>query len=390
MLNNLDFTFKGSGLSFFSCGSLHSQSDVLYITNHKIPIATKNKMSKPLIGITLGDPGGVGPEITIKAVTSTKLNDCADFIIIGSELVLSKAAGVCGFYLEFCSDQNSSNFTGKEFKLKSIKGGALVQSPKLSLIPIETFKSNEFQIAKPVGENGNASIQYIFKGIDLALSGDIDGLVTAPINKEAIKAGGFNYPGHTELLKERTKSENVVMLMVGDVLRVAFVTSHVALKDVPQLINIDNIVSTIMIANSGLEKYFRFNRPRIAVCGLNPHSGEAGRFGKEELDIIIPAIELAREKGVNCVGPVPPDVVFFQMRKGEYDAVVALYHDQGAIPLKLLAFETGVNITLGIPIIRVSPDHGTAYDIAWQGNANPDSMIEAIRHAVMMGGRETQ
>ncbi len=341
-------------------------------------------MNKPLIGITMGDPGGVGPEITLKAITSHALTDCADFLIIGSEQVLQKAAEINKYSLKLTPDQNKFDQKWKEFEITTNPGKSDTQTLKTYLLPVDAFDFDKFVTCKPTAANGKASIEYIFKGIDLALAETIAGLVTAPINKEAIKAGGFEYPGHTELLKERTNSEKVVMLMVGDKLRVAFVTSHVALKDVPKLISIDNIVSTISIANDGLKRYFKLDNPRIAVCGLNPHSGEAGRFGREELDIIIPAVNKAKSMGVNCVGPVPPDVVFFQARKGEYDAVVALYHDQGAIPLKLLAFETGVNITLGIPIIRVSPDHGTAYDIAWKGIANPDSMIEAIRHTIMM------
>ena len=341
-------------------------------------------MTKPLIGITMGDPGGVGPEIVLKAIISSEFENSADFLIIGTEHTLQKAGEICGLSLDFMSNQNENCADSKEFKIISSTNKSKTGSSRTFFLPVDNLDHVAFQQCKPTAANGKASIEYIFRGVDLALEGTIAGLVTAPINKEAIKAGGFDYPGHTELLKERTNSKKVVMLMVGDKLRVAFVTSHVALKDVPKLINIEGIVSTITIANEGLKKFFKLENPRIAVCGLNPHSGEAGRFGDEELNIIIPAINEAKSKGINCTGPVPPDVVFFQARKGEYDAVIALYHDQGAIPLKLLAFETGVNITLGIPIIRVSPDHGTAYDIAWKGVANPDSMIEAIKHTIMM------
>lgn len=357
-------------------------------------------MKKPLIGITMGDPCGIGPEIIVKSISSPELENRADFLIIGSKQVLLKAAETSNLSLEFELNQNKPNMPGLEFKLKPVllntnlpnfnttNTQAHISVAKLFLLQIDNFSADECTLRKPTLEGGRASIEYVFTGIDLALNGTINGLVTAPINKEAVKAGGFDYPGHTELLKERTNSEKVVMLMVGDKLRVAFVTSHVSLKKVPELINIDNIFSTIMITAVALKKYFQFNNPRIAVCGLNPHSGEAGRFGTEEMDFVIPAIEKAKDEGINCIGPVPPDVVFFKARKGEYDAVIALYHDQGAIPLKLLAFESGVNITLGIPIIRTSPDHGTAYDIAWSNNANPGSMIEAVKFAIMMGSKK--
>ena len=237
---------------------------------------------------------------------------------------------------------------------------------------------------RATAEGGELSVQCVIKGINLAMNKHIDALVTAPICKEAILLSGYGYPGHTEMLHTFSGVECVVMLMVGGKLRVAFATTHIAIKDVPQSITTEGILGTITICSEGLKQYYGLKMPRIAVCGLNPHAGEEGIFGDEERKIIIPAIEKARKKGIHCDGPVSADTVFYKALKGAYDVVVAIYHDQGAIPLKLHAFETGVNITLGIPFVRTSPDHGTAYDIAGKGIADPRSMIEAIKTAVRM------
>ncbi|MFQ5863031.1 MAG: PdxA family protein, partial [Candidatus Brocadiales bacterium] len=215
-------------------------------------------------------------------------------------------------------------------------------------------------------------------------------LVTAPISKEAVRMAGYPYPGHTEMLKERTGSDRAVMMMLGPKnLRISFVTIHVALKDVVGLISTENIFSTIMVTANGLEQFFAIPRPqqRIGVCALNPHSGEGGWMGPEESEVILPALELARKEGVNCSGPIASDVIFHKAVEGEFDAVVSLYHDQGTIPIKLLAFDSGVNLTLGLPIVRTSPTHGTAFDIAGRGVANPGSMLEAIKVAGRLARR---
>lgn len=339
----------------------------------------------------MGDPGGIGPEIILKTLFTgdTQFADCADFLIIGSLPVLKKVSAHCGISIQFAACHAirlPDNADLLSVTAEHVSGSQPHDAarPQTLLLPIDNFPSVDCFTAKPTSSGGRASIEYILSGIDLAVTGKIDAIVTAPINKEAIKLGGYLYPGHTELLKERTGSDNVVMLMAGGGLMVAFVTSHIALKDVPATISADNVLATIVTAYDGLKRYLSIERPRIAVCGLNPHSGEAGRFGSEEADIIAPAINKAIEMGIDCTGPEPPDVVFFKARRGQFDLVIAHYHDQGAIPLKLLAFESGVNITLGIPIVRTSPDHGTAYDIAAKCIANPGSMIEAIRYAVTM------
>ena len=224
----------------------------------------------------------------------------------------------------------------------------------------------------------------ILRAVELAQAGNVDAIVTAPINKAAIHKAGYAWPGHTEMLADRTGTKKPVMMMVGGGLRVPLATTHAAIKDLPKLITRQNVLRTIEIADAALRAYFGLKAPKLAVCGLNPHAGEQGRFGVEESRRIAPAISDARERGVECAGPFPADVVFGQALKGRFDAVVAMYHDQGNIPVKLLAFESGVNVTLGLPIIRTSPDHGTAYDIVRRGIADPRSMVAAIKLAVRM------
>ena len=305
----------------------------------------------------MGDPGGIGPEVILKALTSPEIRAAANYIVIGSEKVLSNI-----------SDR--------------------VLTDNISVLDLDNFTVNNALTHKPLPESGKASVEYIMKGLNLALNGKIDALVTAPISKEAIKLSGYDYAGHTELLKEKTSVENVVMFMVGKGLRVAFVTTHLAVNEISGAINQENVFSTIQITATGLKTFFGIDQPKIAVCGLNPHCGDGDRFGTEERDVIIPAIERAQEMGIDCHGPLSADTVFNKALNGEFDIVVVQFHDQGAIPIKMHAFDSGVNITLGIPVIRTSPTHGTAFDIAGKGIADPGSMIEAIRTAVVMA--ETQ
>ena len=308
---------------------------------------------KSLIGITMGDPGGIGPEVILKALTSPEIRAAANYVVIGSEKVLSNI-----------SDR--------------------VLTDNISVLDLDNFTVNNALTHKPLPESGKASVEYILKGLDLAINGKIDALVTAPISKEAIKLAGYNYAGHTELLKEKTSVENVVMFMVGKGLRVSFVTTHLAVNEISGAINQENVFSTIQITATGLKTFFGIDQPKIAVCGLNPHCGDGDCFGTEERDVIIPAIERAQKMGINCHGPLSADTVFNKALNGEFDIVVVQFHDQGAIPIKMHAFDSGVNITLGIPVIRTSPTHGTAFDIAGKGIADPGSMIEAIKTAVMM------
>lgn len=333
----------------------------------------KDKKPKLLIGITMGDPCGIGPEIILKSLHSPTIRKSAQYVIIGNQRVFDLTARDLDLPVSY---QKISHLPDKD------------STHPVSLINIGNVNSGLMKQKKPTAEGGDLSVQCVIRGINLALSGHVDALVTAPICKEAIHLGGYGYPGHTEMLQIFSGVKRVVMLMVGGKLRVAFATTHIALKEVPQSITVDNILGTIIITDNHLKQFFGIKRPKLAVCGLNPHAGEEGIFGDEERKVIIPAIERARKKGVDCDGPVSADTIYYKAIKNGCDAVVALYHDQGAIPLKLHAFETGVNITLGIPFIRTSPDHGTAYDIAGKGVANPHSMMEAIKMAVDMSGRK--
>jgi 4-hydroxythreonine-4-phosphate dehydrogenase len=225
-------------------------------------------------------------------------------------------------------------------------------------------------------------IHYIQVASDLAIQRRIAAMVTCPINKTAMQLAGFPYNGHTELLAERTKSDNYAMMFAGDRLRVVLATIHVPLRDVPSILSKQKILRTIKLTWQTLQERFGVKTPRIAVAGLNPHAGESGMFGNEEKDIIAPAIAQARNEGVDVVGPLPPDTLFYHAAKGRYDVVVSMYHDQGLIPFKLMHFNNGVNVTIGLPIIRTSVDHGTAYDIAGTGIADPGSLIAAINMAV--------
>ncbi len=322
----------------------------------------------------MGDPGSIGPEVVLRALTSPEIRSAANYIIIGHEKVLSRTANNLGM--------------GTELQLSRIDNASLNANTDLTdninVLDLDNISVHDTLMHKPLPESGRASVEYILKGLDLALSGGIDALVTAPISKEAIKLAGFDFAGHTELLKEKTSVENVVMFMVGKGLRVSFVTTHLAVNEISEFINRENVLSTIQITADGLKTFFGIDRPKIAVCGLNPHCGDGDRFGTEERDVIMPAIERAQKMGIDCHGPLSADTVFNKALNGEFDTVVVQFHDQGTIPIKMHAFDSGVNITLGIPVIRTSPTHGTAFDIAGKGIAKPGPMIEAIKTAVMM------
>jgi 4-hydroxythreonine-4-phosphate dehydrogenase len=227
-------------------------------------------------------------------------------------------------------------------------------------------------------------MRYIEEAVQMALDGGVDAIVTGPINKESIHRAGYKFPGHTEFMADLTRTRDYVMMLGGKKLKVVLVTIHESIKSVPGLLTIDRIFKTIRITDETFKRYFSL-RPRIAVAALNPHGGENGLFGNEEKKIIIPAIKKAKRAGIAVSGPLSPDTIFYRAVKNkEYDVVVCMYHDQGLIPLKLIHFEDGVNVTLGLPIIRTSVDHGTAYDIAWKGVASPGNMVSAIEMAVSM------
>lgn len=329
---------------------------------------------KSVIGITMGDPCGIGPEVILKALSSQEIKTAAKYLVIGCKKVLSRIADSLDINNYMNVIQNDISSLNIEHFLRD----------DINLLDLNNVSIQDATAYKPLPECGRASVEYILNGINLAQRGEIDALVTSPISKEAVKMAGFEFGGHTELLKEKTSAEKVVMFMVGRRLRVSFVTTHLAVNEISRFITEESVFSAIQITATGLKTFFGISRPKIAVCGLNPHCGDGDRFGMEEKEIIIPAIKKALELGIDCHGPLSSDTVFNRAIKGEFDVVVAQFHDQGTIPIKMHAFDSGVNITLGIPIIRTSPTHGTAFDIAGKGIADPGSITEALKVAITM------
>jgi len=320
----------------------------------------------------MGEPGGVGPEVVIKAIADTEIRGLGRIVVMGDRSAFEQAARAADLSFDLPTVPVNTDRTA---------------IPELSFMPTTGAPLPELAFGEPTLAGGKASAETVVHAIDLALAGTVDAIVTAPISKEAIHAAGFDFAGHTELLAHYTQAKRSVMMMAGGGIRAALVTTHVALADVPALLTVELILETIEITDSALKRYFGIAQPHIGVCGLNPHSGEGGIFGTEEGAVIVPAIDEAKSQGIDCSGPVPADAGFYLARQGKYDALIAMYHDQGNIPVKLLAFETGVNVTLGLPIIRTSPDHGTAYDIAGKGQADPSSFKCAARMAAEMAQR---
>lgn len=308
------------------------------------------------IAVTLGDPAGIGPEIALKAILSKEIVSVCEPVIVGDRIVIEQAVEKLSL----------------PFDLKKIK-----------LIDTGEIKDRNFEKNKPTAEGGRACVSYIKKAVELALNKSVDAIVTAPISKEALKMAGFKWPGHTELLAELTGTKDYAMMFYSDKLKVILVTIHTALKNVPEMIKKEKVLKTILLAKKSCDM-MGIENPKIAVAGLNPHSGETGIFGDEEIREISPAVDKAQSMGIPVSGPYPADTLFHRAYNGEFDIIVCMYHDQGLIPLKMIAFDKAVNVTIGLPIIRTSPDHGTAYDIAWKGIANPSSMIEAIKLAARL------
>ncbi len=327
-------------------------------------------MEKPVIAITMGDPTGVGAEIIAAALAEPAIFDICRPLVLGDATAMARAVELNGasLRLELLADNtppaDDSNGT-------------------IQLRALSRLSSADLVYGRPTQACGAAMYRYITTAARLCLDGDAAAMATAPINKEALNRAGHHYPGHTELLAELTGTSEFVMMLAGDRLRVTLVTIHEALAEVPRLLTYEKVLSTIRITHHDLQRYFHPN-PRLAVLALNPHCGEAGMFGDEEVRIIAPAIATARQEGIDAVGPLSADTLFHFAAQGAYDAVVCMYHDQGLIPLKLLHFEDGVNVTLGLPIIRTSVDHGTAYDLAGTGRASAASMIAAIKLAARM------
>ena len=324
------------------------------------------KTAKPLLGITMGDPAGIGPEVIVKALSRPGVRRVCRPLVIGSPEVLARMVSALKAPLKVRS-VDLSGFAAPD--------GVI---PVLDPLPQPL---GPFTPGKVSHETGAAQAVYVEEAVERALDGSIAAIVTAPINKEAINLAGYAYPGHTEMLADLTGAMEVGMMIVGGPLRFFFVTIHAAIKDVPVLLTPERIERAIRLCHRGLTELFGIKHPLIAVAALNPHAGEGGLFGTEERTAIGPGIERALAQGFPSVGPLPADTLIRQAAQGKYDAVVAMYHDQGLIPLKLAAFGKSVNITVGLPIIRTSVDHGTAYDIVGRGVADDGSLSEAIKLA---------
>ena len=337
-------------------------------------------MSRPVLGITMGDPAGVGPEITAKALAQADVREKARPLVIGDARVMAAAARV-------------AHVTPSLRAIRTV-GEATFAPDVIEVLDLGNADPAAFQIGRVSAVCGQAAYDYIERGVRLAQDGSIAAIVTAPVNKEALAAAGVRHSGHTEILAELTGTKAYAMLLMGKELRVIHVTTHVALRRVPDLVTRERVLRTIKLGDQAMRD-LGIARPRIAVCGLNPHAGESGLFGDEEQIAIGPAIADARQGGVDATGPYPADTLMSRAAGGEFDCVVAMFHDQGHTPVKALGFRydeakkawtglSGVNVTVGLPILRVSVDHGTAFDRAGTGTANPESMVEAILVAAEM------
>jgi 4-hydroxythreonine-4-phosphate dehydrogenase len=327
-----------------------------------------------LIGISLGDVTGIGPEVTLKALASEEASDSTRYLLIGDAQ-----------HIRSLDQRLGLNLGLQPFENRGQPGRVFVANPLSEKLPLDLVAGS------PVA--ARASVRWVRDGAERCLRGELDALVTAPVNKEAIFRAGEAFVGQTELLSQLAKTNRTAMMLLGQDdrgrwLRVALATTHVPLKLVSEHLSRENVELAIELAAQACHD-LALPRARVAVCGLNPHAGEGGHMGTEEQKTIGPAVQAAQQRRLDVVGPLSADALFYYAYKGDYDAVVAMYHDQGLAPLKMVAFEQGVNWTLGLPFIRTSPDHGTAYDIAGKGIANPSSMLAAIRLARQLARRRS-
>lgn len=335
-------------------------------------VPTTDDAPLPTIGITMGDPAGIGAEVIVKALADESLRGRANFIIYGLHETIAYAgdlAELTPYWSRRPHDEPRTSARGvvvADFDEEFVDG----RPPR-----------------RPTAESGRASLRFLEEAIRDAHGGTIEALVTGPINKTSWQLAGVEFEGHTELLARRFKARRVTMLFVGGALKVALASIHQPLFELRNFFTIGLVFQPIDLLHQALRDWFDIPRPKIAVAALNPHAGENGRFGDEESRVIEPAIDMARQHGIDAIGPIPADTLFWRAAHGEFDGVVALYHDQALIPVKLLAFDEAVNVTLGLPIIRTSVDHGTAYDIAGKNRADPGSMKAAIRLAIDLAQR---
>ena len=322
-------------------------------------------MSLPKIVVTMGDPAGIGPEICLKLLGNTELATQCIVIVFGDRVVMEQAADQCGL----------------PKPKKYIRG--LAEADTSCVLDIGAIALDQFKIGTVNAATGRAGYAYVENAINAALSGQVAAVTTAPLNKEALHAAEIPYPGHTEIFTSLTHAQRSCMLQYSSEVRCVFATTHLPYAEVPAALTQERILDTLELGAQAMRR-IRKSEPQIGVLGLNPHAGEHGLFGKEEETVIAPAIEAARANGFEVEGPIPPDTAFLPTKRRETDLFVCMYHDQGHIPLKALCFDEAVNITLGLPIVRTSVDHGTALDIAGQGKANPNSLYEAVKLALKL------
>jgi 4-hydroxythreonine-4-phosphate dehydrogenase len=324
---------------------------------------------RPILAITMGDPAGIGPEIAVRALAEIgSYHICRPLLVGDASVMQATLQGMkISLRLHVVTDVPEAHF----------------EPGQIDLVDMRNVDMSRLKKAQVSAMAGRAAYEYIIRATDMAMNGQVDAVVTCPIHKDALNQAGYHYPGHTEILADRTGTTDFAMMLVAGKLRVVLVTIHVALEKAIEEINEERILQAIRQAHEaglmmGIEK------PRIAVPGLNPHAGEGGMFGRQEIEIIGPAIKKAQQMGYNAQGPFPGDTLFYRAVNGQFDFVTPMYHDQGLIPIKLIGFGRGVNVTLGLPIIRTSVDHGTAFGKAWQFRANPGSLLEGIRLAAQM------
>ncbi|MPM19538.1 D-threonate 4-phosphate dehydrogenase [bioreactor metagenome] len=344
-------------------------------------------IQRPILGITMGDPAGCGPEITVKALMNPEIYDRCKPLVVGDANMISLALEIVK------QPQLKINRVAKPSE-------GLYTFGTIDVLHLDLVRMDEFSFGKVSAMCGDAAFQCVKKVIELALANEIDATVTNALNKEAINIAGHHYSGHTEIYADFTKTEKYTMMLAHDDLRVVHVSTHVSLREACDRVKKDRVLDVIRIANKACLDLGIAN-PVVGVCGLNPHAGESGLFGREEIEEIEPAVKQAKGEGINAVGPIPPDTAFSKARGGWYDIVVCMYHDQGHIPLKVVGFVynrekkiwdavAGVNITLGLPIIRASVDHGTAFGHAGMGVSNELSLVNAIDYAIRLANAKKQ
>jgi 4-hydroxythreonine-4-phosphate dehydrogenase len=329
---------------------------------------SKNHNLQPTLAITMGDPLGIGPEVVVKALSQDSFHRICNPLVIGDPFLLQNTIKDLGLTIQV---------------IEAGEDGIRGEPGKIFILTESTFSSLRDPRRLPQEESARAAFAYLEKGAHLALSGKVHGLVTGPVSKEAIHRAGISFRGHTEYLAEISQTKKFVMMLAGERLRVSLVTTHIPLWAVAKSLRDQGILNVIEITAQALRQFFQIPTPRIGVAALNPHAGERGLFGNEEA-VIVRAVRKAQEEGLSVSGPWPADTLFYRTVQGEFDAVVCMYHDQALIPLKLLHFDSAVNITLGLPFIRTSVDHGVAYDLAGRGLANSRSLEAAIRMAAHM------